>query len=70
MHDNDLGEMQSKALIVERGLTKLDGTRIELEREQQRNREIVSAAKWRIGQKEALSREPKRSHKGLDGGLA
>jgi hypothetical protein len=56
LHDNDLGEMQSKALIVERGLTKLDGTRIELEREQQRNREIVGAAKWRVGQREMVDR--------------
>ncbi len=56
MHDNDLGEMQSQALNIERGLTKLDGKRIELEREHQRNREIVGAAKWRIGQKETVDR--------------
>src|SRR5919107_1122404 len=34
--------MQSQALNIERGLTKLDGKRIELERERQRNREIVA----------------------------
>src|SRR4051794_39891665 len=48
--------MQSQALNIERGLTKLDGKRIELERERQKNREIVGAAKWRVGQKETVDR--------------